>query len=429
MDKKTIKDSLITGFAVFAIFFGAGNLIFPAAVGLAAGDQWPAAMLAMILCGVILPFLALVAVANTGNSWSDLCKPVGAWYDKGVFFIATVGMVILSNLPRTAATTHEVAIAPLFPSCPIWGTSIVFFALVLFFAFDENNIIDRIGKYITPLMLVFLIVIVGKGLITPLGTPEPTGQEGVFKSAFVELYYTGDLFSGLFVSTIFLSDLARKGYDTVEKRKSMTVKAVWVAGIASVIVYSGLLLMGADSVAIFDQGMDRTTLLAEMVNRILGRFGTIALSASAALACLSTASGLVGISASFLENLTKNKIKYRTWVIALCIFGAAMACIGVENIISVAAPVFMLLYPSGLAITILGLFKKYIPNDGAFKGAVIGAVIAGIFDCLDTLGMSAAGNVMGYMPLAALGFGWILPSAIGFVIGWAAGGKKAEEMD
>ena len=236
MDRKTIKDSLITGFAVFAIFFGAGNLIFPAAVGLSAGDQWPAAMLAMILCGVVLPFLALVAVANTGNSWSDLCKPVGTWYDKGVFFVATVGMVILSNLPRTAATTHEVAIAPLFPSCPVWVTSVIFFALVLFFAFDENNIIDRIGKYITPLMLVFLIIIVGKGLITPLGTPEPTGQEHVFKSAFVELYYTGDLFSGLFVSTIFLTDLARKGYETQEERKKMTVKAVWVAGIASVIV-------------------------------------------------------------------------------------------------------------------------------------------------------------------------------------------------
>ena len=427
MDRKTIKDSLITGFAVFAIFFGAGNLIFPAAVGLSAGDQWPAAMLAMILCGVVLPFLALVAVANTGSSWSDLCKPVGTWYDKGVFFVATVGMVILSNLPRTAATTHEVAIAPLFPSCPVWVTSVIFFALVLFFAFDENNIIDRIGKYITPLMLVFLIIIVGKGLITPLGTPEPTGQEHVFKSAFVELYYTGDLFSGLFVSTIFLTDLARKGYETQEERKKMTVKAVWVAGIASVIVYSGLLIMGADAVKLFDQGIDRTTLLAEMVRMILGKFGTIALSASAALACLSTASGLVGISAAFLENMTKKKVNYRTWVIGLCIFGAAMACIGVENIISVAAPVFMLLYPSGLAITVLGLFKKYVPNDGAFKGAVIGAVIAGIIDCLDTLGVSAAGEEMGYMPLASLGFGWILPSIIGFAIGWAVGKKETEK--
>ena len=427
MDRKTIKDSLITGFAVFAIFFGAGNLIFPAAVGLSAGDQWPAAMLAMILCGVVLPFLALVAVANTGSSWSDLCKPVGTWDDKGVFFVATVGMVILSNLPRTAATTHEVAIAPLFPSCPVWVTSVIFFALVLFFAFDENNIIDRIGKYITPLMLVFLIIIVGKGLITPLGTPEPTGQEHVFKSAFVELYYTGDLFSGLFVSTIFLTDLARKGYETQEERKKMTVKAVWVAGIASVIVYSGLLIMGADAVKLFDQGIDRTTLLAEMVRMILGKFGTTALSASAALACLSTASGLVGISAAFLENMTKKKVNYRTWVIGLCIFGAAMACIGVENIISVAAPVFMLLYPSGLAITVLGLFKKYVPNDGAFKGAVIGAVIAGIIDCLDTLGVSAAGEVMGYMPLASLGFGWILPSIIGFAIGWAVGKKETEK--
>ena len=249
----------------------------------------------------------------------------------------------------------------------------------------------------------------------------------MFKSAFVELYYTGDLFSGLFVSTIFLTDLARKGYETQEERKKMTVKAVWVAGIASVIVYSGLLIMGADAVKLFDQGIDRTTLLAEMVRMILGKFGTIALSASAALACLSTASGLVGISAAFLENMTKKKVNYRTWVIGLCIFGAAMACIGVENIISVAAPVFMLLYPSGLAITVLGLFKKYVPNDGAFKGAVIGAVIAGIIDCLDTLGVSAAGEVMGYMPLVSFGFGCILPSIIGFAIGWAVGKKETEK--
>lgn len=427
---KTIKDSLITGFAVFAIFFGAGNLIFPGAVGLAAGDQWPVAMLAMILCGVVLPFLALVAVANAGDSWSDLCKPVGAWYDKGAFFIATVGMVILSNLPRTAATTHEVSIAPLFPSCPIWVTSLVFFLLVLFFAFDENNIIDKIGKYITPLMLIFLIIIVGKAMITPLGMPAPTGQVGVFKSAFIELYYTGDLFSGLFISTIFLADLARKGYDTPEKRKKMTVNAVWVAGIASVIVYGGLLLMGADSVALFDAGIDRTTLLADMVQRILGRFGTIALSVSAALACLSTASGLVGIAAAFLEGLTRKKISYKAWVVILCVFSGVMACAGVENIISVAAPVFMLLYPSGLAITVLGLFKKWIPNDAAFKGAIIGALAAGVVDCVNTLGVSAAGDLMSRMPLAELGFGWILPSVVGFVIGWAVGGrKKASKAD
>lgn len=418
MNKKSIKDSLVTGFAVFAIFFGAGNLIFPAAVGLVAGDQWPAAMLAMVICGVILPFLALIAVANTGSSWSDLCKPVGAWYDKGVFFISTIGMAVFSNLPRTAATTHEVSIAPFFPSCPIWVTSLVFFALVLFFAFDENNIIDKIGKYITPLMLVFLIIIIGKGMITPLGTPQPTGHDHIFKTAFIEFYYTGDLFSGLFVSTIFLADLTRKGYDSQEKRKKMAIKAVWVAGIISVIVYSGLLLMGADSVALYEQGIDRTTLLVNMVNRLWGNFGTIAIAASAALACLSTASGLVGIAATFLEQVTNKKISYRTWVIGLSIFGGVMACTGVENIISVAAPIFMLLYPSGLAITFLGVFKKYVPNDGAFKGAVIGAMIVGVFDCLSSLGLSAAGDLTSYLPLSSLGFSWVFPAIVGFVIGW-----------
>lgn len=426
MKNKTLRDSLITGFAVFAIFFGAGNLIFPGGVGLAAGDQWVTALIATLLCGIALPLLALIAVANCGDGWSDLCKPVGKWYDKGAFFVSTVGMVILSNLPRTAATTHEVAIAPLFPNCPSWVTVVIFFGIAFLLSFDESSLIDRVGKYLTPIMLVLLVIIVVKAAITPLGTPAPASVDSVFGSSFVELYYTGDLFSGLFISSIFLADLTNKGYSDHEDRKKMTIRACIVAGIAFTVVYGGLLIMGAQSSSTYTADLDRTTLLANMVHNLLGNFGTVALSISVILACVSTACGLVGIASNFLANLTRGKVKYRVWVIILTVVAILMACTGVENIISVAAPVFFLLYPSGLAMTFLGLFKKYVPNDGAFRGAVIGAVIAGAMDALGLLGVGICKMIMGKMPLSSYGFDWIAFAVVGFIIGCFMG-KKSEK--
>lgn len=423
-NNKILKDAFITGFAVFAIFFGAGNLIFPGAVGLMAGDRWLTAMIATILCGIVLPLVALLAVANTGNSWSDLAKPVGAWFDKGLFFICTVGMVLLSNLPRTAATTHEVAIRPLFPNCPIWVTVLIFFGIVFFLSFDQNGLIEKVGKYLTPVMLVLLVIIVIKGLISPIGTPVATSEERVFATAFTELYYTGDLFSGLFISSIFLADLARRGYENDKDRKSMTVKAIIIAGVAFVVVYGGLLLFGAQMTGFTEPGTDRTTLLSDMVHLILGNFGTIALSLSVALACISTATGLIGIASDFLAGLTKNKVPYRTWVIIILVCSIIMASLGVENIISIAAPVFMLTYPAGLAITIMGLLKNVVKSDSAFSGCVYGAIVAGVLSCLSVLGVSAAGAFLSKIPLASFGLEWIPFSIVGFIIGWVIGKSK-----
>ena len=425
--KKTTKDALITGFAVFAIFFGAGNLIFPGAVGLMAGDRWPVAMIATLLCGVFLPLLALLAVAKMGNGWSDMAKPVGTWFDKGLFFICTLGMVVLSNLPRTAATTHEVAMRPIFPNLPIWVTVVIFFAIVFFLSFDEKGLIEKVGKYLTPIMLVLLVIIVIKGLITPIGTPITTEEPKVFGNAFTELYYTGDLFSGLFISSIFLADVARRGYKGSKERKGMTIRAIVIAGIAFTVVYGGLLIFGAQMSEYTPQGTDRTALLSDMVHRILGNFGTIALSLSVALACLSTATGLIGIASNFLAGLTKNKIPYRVWIIALCVMGTVMASLGVEKIISVAAPVFMLTYPMGLTITLLGLLYQFVPNDGAFRGAVIGAGVSGVLSALSVLGVGFAGNILSKIPLSSIGFEWVLFAIVGFFVGWAIWGRDGKK--
>lgn len=417
MKKSMFKDCLVLGFALFAMFFGAGNLIFPAGIGLAAGDQWPVALLATVLASIIFPLLAVVAVAKMGNGYEDICRPVGHWYYTLTFFFCVVFIVILANLPRTAATTHEMSIAPFFPDFPIAITVVVYFAIALFLALDQSSLVDRIGKYMTPVLLILILVIVVKGFLTPLGSTVPTGQENIFGNAFIELYSTGDLYSGLMFATIFLTSLVAKGYQEGPNRKKAVLVSCVIAGAAFFVVYGGLLVIGAHAGELFQVGTDRTALLTGIASQLLGPFGTIALAISVALACLSTATALISMGADFFSGLTKGKVSYKVCAIVIALIGCVIGTFGVENIISFAGPAFLTVYPCGIAITFLGLFHKYLPNMGAYKYCVIFALVAGALDGLNALGLSFAGSILSIMPLSGAGFGWVLPTVVGFFVG------------
>ena len=413
-----LKDVFILGFAVFAMFFGAGNLIFPAGIGAMAGTRWPIALLATTLASVVLPLLALIAATRTSKGYEGLCAPVGRWYYVMTFTFCNIGISMLANLPRTAATTHEMSIAPFFPDVPIGVTVVVYFVLVFFFAIDKSNIMDKIGKFLTPLLLILMLAIIIKGFITPFGTAVPTDAPNVFGDTFTELYQTGDLFSGLLFSTVVISTIGAKGYKEGKEQGSMVLWICLVAGIAFFVIYGGLLLIGANANGYFPQGIDRTALLTGISKGLLGNIGMAMLAGSVALACLSTAAGLVSVAADFFSSLCRNRIPYIVFVILQCVIGSLIGTMGVENIINFAGPIFLTVYPSAIVLTFLGIFKKFVPNEGAYRYCVVFALVYGVLDCLNSLGVGAAGAVTGLMPLSSAGFGWILPAMAGFLIGW-----------
>lgn len=418
MKKNRFQDSMVLGFAIFAMFFGAGNLIFPAGIGAAAGTQWPVALLAMTLASVILPLLALIAATKSSDGYEGLCRPVGRWYYVLTFTFCNVGISALANLPRTAATTHEMSIAPFFPNIPIWITVVVYFVLAFFLAVDKSNIMERIGKYLTPFLLILMIAIIIKGFITPVGAAVPTGQENIFGNTFIELYQTGDLFSGLLFSIIVVSTIISKGYREDSERKRMVLTSSTVAGVAFFVIYGGLLVIGANANSTFSADISRTTLLTGIASKLLGTAGAAALAISVALACLSTASALIAVGADFFASMCKNKVSYKVWVVVQCVVGCVIGVMGVENIISFAGPIFLTVYPSAIVLTFLGLFKAVIPNRGAYKYCVIFALGCGFCDCLNALGVPGIGSVLAILPFSGAGFGWIVPAVVGFVIGW-----------
>src|SRR3954464_3071914 len=107
---KIVRDSLIFGFALFAVFFGAGNLIFPPSIGLASGSDWLPALAGFILTGIVLPILGVVAVLNSKGKFEELTRPDSPWFYKVFNLVVMIGIAMLVTVPRTAATTHEMGV-------------------------------------------------------------------------------------------------------------------------------------------------------------------------------------------------------------------------------------------------------------------------------------------------------------------------------
>ncbi|WHX98316.1 branched-chain amino acid transport system II carrier protein [Neobacillus sp. DY30] len=414
-----MRDSIIFGFAFFAVFFGAGNLIFPPSIGFASGSEWPLALVGFVLTGIVLPLLALIAVLNAGGKFENLTNPISPWFHKAFNLICMVFIAMLVTVPRTAATTHEIGVRTLFPDFPVSGTMIIFFGLNYYFAMDKSNLLDKVGKFLTPALFAILVFIVLKGTMDPIGEPIHTNLENSFSHSFLGAYQTGDVFTGLLCASVFIASIVGKGYTKSTDMRKIVINGTVIAGMGLLIVYGGLLYLGAEGSGLFSKDIESTALLTRLINQLLGDYGTIALAVAVALACLTTAIGITAAIADFLSQLTKNKVSYKTWVILICISGVSVGLIGVEKIISFSLPLFLGLYPVSILLVFLGIFRKYIPNAGAYKGSVILTVLISIFETLGAFGMKVSfANVwILRIPLSEVGFAWLLPAIIGFIAG------------
>ncbi|RJS61157.1 branched-chain amino acid transport system II carrier protein [Bacillus sp. PK3_68] len=428
---KTIQHSLILGFALFALYFGAGNLIFPPSIGNVSGTNWIPALAGFTVTGIILPLLAVIAILNAGGRFEELTRPISPWFYKVFNLLLMVGIGMLVTIPRMAATTHELGVQTLFPQVPSVLTIVVFFAISFYFAMDESNVIDKIGKILTPLLVIILLAVVGKGIFYPIGTPVATDLKGPFSNAFISAYQTGDIVTGIFCAPIFIAAITSYGYKGVQARK-LALTGTLIAGVGLLIVYGGLLYIGASGSGAFPKDIGDTALVSQLVHTLLGRAGTVALSIAIALACLTSTIGVIAVIAEFLMKLTNEKIGYRSWLLVICMTGTVIGTMGVGKIVNYAMPIFLALYPVAIVLVFLGVFRKYIPNAGVYRGAILLTFIVSLFETLGSvLNIGFLSSVVSMLPLSANGFSWLAPAIVGLIAGAlidkANGQKKSQE--
>lgn len=426
------KDILISGLALFAIFFGAGNLIFPPYLGVITGDGWLATMVGFLLADPVIPILTVIVTAAAGGKAVDIGKRVGDKFAKILTLAAIICIGPAFAIPRTAATTYEVGFQSFFPNLPIWVVTIVFFAITFALSFKESNVVNIIGKYITPALLVFLFIVIVKAIISPIGKPIDVPVEGgYFVKGFYEGYQTLDAFASPLFTGIVVADLMRKGYgkQSPKDRLSFIISVGIVASIFLSLVYGGLTYLGASGSSIFTADDSRVEILVSLVYMTLGNFGKFALSVCVTLACLTTAIGLTSSAGNFIEELTHGKVKYIYTVIVVTIISFLLSSLGVDAIINLAVPVLTIGYPIIIALVFYMIFDKKVPYNMAYILMVIGVMIVAVIETFgEQLGLGALVEIIKSLPLAQFGFTWFIPSLVCFVIGWILGkfglGKK-----
>lgn len=416
---RKISHTFILGFALFALYFGAGNLIFPPSIGIASGSHWVSSLLGFSITGIVLPLLAVIAILQVGGKFENLTNPIAPWFYAVFNLLLMVGIGVFVTIPRMAATTHELGTVALLPNLPSVVTIIGFFAIAFFFAKDETNVIDRIGRYLTPVMVILLLFIVGKGIFFPLGTPSDTGITQAFSKAFVNAYQTGDVITGILCAPIFILAIRHYGYKGKEI-KSMAMQAILIAGIGLLIVYGGLLYISAGAVSQFPADIESTTLVKGLIDQLLGGGGAVALAVVIALACLTSTIGVVAVIAEFLTKLVKDRIAYKLWVGIICIVSASIATLGVDKIISYTIWIFTLLYPIAIVLVMLGIFNKYISKAGVYKGAILMTFIVSALETIAGFGIGShtISTMLELLPLGTSGFAWLVPAIVGGIIGW-----------
>lgn len=430
MKNKIYNDVVVVGFALFAMFFGAGNLIFPPTLGILAGDQWQPALLGFALTGIGMPLLGIISVSKNGGTIEKFAGKVSPTFSIILGTIIMLAIGPLLAIPRTAATTYEMGVKPLFSGASPIIASIIYFAITFFFAINPSKVIDKIGKILTPILLLMIGVIIYKGVTTPIGTPIVTGMKNTFSKGFSEGYQTMDALASIVFAGIVISNLAAKGYKDTKEQVKLTIFAGGIAASALLLVYGGLMYLGATASEIFPSTIGRTDLTISIAENILGSFGKIALGVAVSCACLTTSIGLTATVAEFFSKLTKNKLTYKTLVIAITVFSAIVSNFGVDKIVSLAVPLLVTVYPVAIVLVIMNIFSNFITRRGAYIGAVYGALFVSLCDALSVIGVdiSAINAFLSKLPFADSGLGWITPAILGSIIGMILIKQKVVEV-
>ncbi|MBW9172708.1 branched-chain amino acid transport system II carrier protein [Clostridium estertheticum] len=426
--KSSTKHSLIIGFALFAMFFGAGNLIFPPFLGKAAGSAYFTSITGFLITGVGLPLIGIIACAKINGTYEKMANRVG----KKFAVITSVALILvigpLLAIPRTAATTFELGIHPLFPSVSQNIIVILYFLVTLAFVLKPSSIIDNVGKILTPALLLMLAIIIFKGIIDPIGPIVNTSYKNGFSKALIEGYQTMDVMASVIFAGIIISSVKSKGYKNAKDIMKMTIKSAIVAVTGLAFVYGGLMYLGTQSSTLFPKNIARTSLVTGLVKLDLGSIGSVVLSLCVALACLTTAIGLLASGAEFFANLSKNKLSYKTAAIIMAVVSGLIATNDVDSIVTFAGPVLQILYPIVIVLIVITLLGDKVKNNKVVAITIYTTLIISI---LDTINATYAGSIgfIKFIPLASAGFSWLIPTLLAFVISNLSIKSKQDAID
>lgn len=439
MDKRlTLSSYVLIGSMLFGLFFGAGNLIFPVHMGQEAGGNVFIATLGFLITGIGLPFLGVVAIGISQSDGlfglSSRIHPLYAYFMTILLYL-TIGPFFA--LPRTGNVSYEIGVAPYiateYQSLGLAVFTVLFFLIAFTFSLKPNKILIWVGKILNPLFLVFLAFLVIISFLSPMGIIASAEIHGAyvtepFFKGFTEGYNTMDALASLAFGIIVVQTIKDLGVQTPRNIAIGTVKAGIVSILLMGIIYSCLAYIGATSVAQYELSANGGIALAQIANYYFGSAGSFLLAIIVTLACLKTAIGLITACSETFRKLFPNSLSYRAYVAVFTIMSCVIANVGLTQIISLSIPVLMFLYPLAITLIILAFLSPLFKcRQIVYVLTTMCTLFASVGDALNALpelikNESFIQNLLAlyhiFLPLFAIGMGWVLPMLVGLSLGW-----------
>ncbi|MCM3757541.1 branched-chain amino acid transport system II carrier protein [Sporosarcina aquimarina] len=437
MDRKLPFSSLVViGTMLFALFFGAGNLIFPAQLGQEAGTNFWPAVIGFLITGVGLPFLGILAIGFSGSAnLQDLASRIHPLY--AILFTSALYLTIgpFFAAPRTGAVAFDIGIAPFLngadPMIPRLIFTALFFGITIWLSLNPQKIADRVGKILSPAIIILLLVLLVVALFSPMGsfqTPSSTYLSGAFGKGFTEGYNTMDALASLVFGIIVITIVRSMGVQSKKGIVAATFKTGIVAAGFLGILYVGIAYLGASSVSslgVLDSG---GAVLTSVATHYFGQAGLVLLGVVILLACLTTSIGLMTACGEYFHTLIP-ALSYKVIVTTFTVFCFIVSNIGLNNIITYSVPVLLFLYPLAITLMLLTFVSPLFGHARIVYVAVtIVAMLISVFDGLAALADTLPGGQLGkliepitafygkVLPLYENGLGWLIPTLIVIVV-------------
>ncbi|MGF1757577.1 branched-chain amino acid transport system II carrier protein [Photobacterium sagamiensis] len=408
------------GFMTFAMYLGAGNLIFPPFLGFQAGEHFLSGMAGFLLTGVGLPALALIIVAlvkGSDNLTAALPRPLATSFWVMVFIVIGPAFVI----PRAITVAYQFSFAPFIGGDVLVPFSIAFCVITILFSLFPGKLVDTIGKWLTPALLAILAVMAAFAFLFPAGqVMQAKGPyvDGALAEGLTQGYMTMDALGSIGFGWVIFRAIKSMGVDCPKATAKYTFIAAVMYATAMAAVYLSLAYIGSTSA---DLGTDFTNggeILTAFTNHHFGVFGTMLLGLVMILACLTTAIGVTTAGSEFYST-TFTAVSYRRSVWGTMILAGLVANIGLDQLLAITLPAVVALHPIAIALLLIAPVRKALaPSMGL---VTVGTAL--VFGCLDAVHIldrmpEGVDQVLKHqLPLYHYYAGWVVPTMSVLVVG------------
>ncbi|HEL1663235.1 TPA: branched-chain amino acid transport system II carrier protein [Streptococcus suis] len=439
-----MKKGALTGLLLFGMFFGAGNLIFPPALGVLSGENFWPAILGFVVSGVGIAVIALiVGTLNPKGYVHEISRKISPAFATVYLVALYLAIGPFFAIPRTATTSFEIGIAPLLgdANLGLWlfGFTALYFVAAYLIALNPSQILNSIGRILTPVFAILIVILVVLGIVkygstNPLPAADAYSAGRAFGTGFIEGYNTLDALASIAFSVVAVNTLKQLGFSSKKEYVSTIWSVGFVVALAFSALYVGLAFLGnhfpvpADVLA-SKEIHKGVYVLSQATQAIFGPSAQIFLAAMVIVTCFTTTVGLIVSSGEFFAERF-SRFNYKVYATLFTLIGFGIANLGLSKIIAFSIPVLLILYPITICIILITIVNKFVPLSTYGMQLTVGLVTAlSLVEVLaGQFNWTAVSKIISALPLAGQSLAWLLPALVGIVLSLFLPNKQESEV-